>query len=200
MDVIAVALHVYKAGLLHFRRLLQREMGDHGFAGILIGLLPHGHTDHENRGLHTVFFQNGIGQRIVALIAVVKGDDHRLFRQLRALLHPCFQVIEGHRRIACIRKGPNLLFKPGNRNDIVPLPLLRQMMVHEDGHLCRIAFLRRSLSRRCTGGIPLCNILSQTLRAVYTVIPKGTGQHHPAYSVPEMGLIIEVPGIIAHRA
>ena len=160
--------------------------------GILIMLrVAHGGADDENRGLHAVLLQDGPGVFVVAQIAVVEGDDHGLVRQSLALVHIGGQLVRENSGVARLGQGGHVLLKKLGGDDDVVVALLVQVVVHEYRYLGGVILL---LDVVCGDVDP------EILGDVNGVIPKDPGQGHLTHTVAKMGLVVEVPGLKAHRA
>ena len=90
--------------------------------------------DHVNRGLHASFLQHGQKNGVIVLIAVIKGQNHRLIRQfLLALLGP-HKILHGNGGIALCLQIIELLLKLRHRHCIGPaflIHIITDMMVFE---------------------------------------------------------------------
>ena len=199
VDVVAVAADGNQAGVHHLPGLLQGEMGPHGHAGILVGVLAHRASDDENGGVHPVFLQNGQAVGHIAQIAVVKGDDDGFFRQLRPLLHVGPQVGQRHGGVSRLGQGGDLFLHLGGGEGIA-----LQVMVHQDGHLGGVFSGVRvrdiPVARHVLRHVVRCHVDAEIRRNVYRFVAEHPGQRHFAHAVAEMGGVIEIAGVPADGA
>ena len=205
VHVVGVALDGDDPRVHHFLGLFVGEVGGDGVIGVFIMLrVPYGRTDDEDGGHHTVFLQDRVGVFIVAQVPVVKRDDNGFLRQFLALPDVGGQILGEHRGVTGLCQGGDLGFEGlwGELRTVIPL--LRDVVVHEHRDLGRVLLQRKRFCLSHLGHM-LCYVVSgdigaKVFRNVHTLIPKHPGQGHVANALPEVGFIVEVPGLKAHGA
>ena len=103
-----MALDGNKARRGHFRCLIRAEVRRDGIVRILVMIRSERNADGEDRRLHAVFLQNRIGQRVIAPVPVVKGNDDRLFGKRLAPQDICLQFVKRNAGISGLGQRPDL--------------------------------------------------------------------------------------------
>ena len=194
VDVVAMAADGHQPRVLQRPGLLRREVGGHGLAGVLVGVLAHRAADDINGGLHAVLFQNRQTNLQIAGVAVVKSDHHRPVRQLLSLLHVGPQVGHGDGGVPRPFQRRHMLVEglPGHR-------VLRQVVVHQDGHLGGIGPVPRlGGGLRQPEGAAVRRAVNAEVLGIVGAAVEHPGQHHISHGGAEAGRVIKIPGVPAH--
>ena len=147
VHVIGVALDGHQAGLRHFLSLLPAEVGDHGQAGVLVGVLPHGDANGEHGRVEVHLLEDGERQLVGAAVTVVKGDEHWLFRQGLSPVAKLHQLVHGDGGEAVFLQQLHLVLELAHPHGVLRdggvVFLRHQVVVHENGDFHR--FLQDTL-------------------------------------------------------
>ena len=199
-----MALDGNEAGRGHFRRLRRAEVRRDGVARVLVRILAERNADGEDRRLHAVFLQNRVGQRIVALVPVVKGDDDQLIRKRLAAQDIRLQLVKRDAGIPRLGKRPDLRLELLRGHHFAVRHILGQMVVHEDRHL-RADLIGRKRRRgqdvqeiilRGVGG----HIGSEIVRDPEICAACHAGADHLADVVAEVRAVVEIAHLAADAA
>ena len=161
-------------------------------------------ADGEDRRLHAVFLQNRIGQRVIAPVSVVKGNDDRLLGKRLAAQDIRLQLVERDAGIPGLGKRPDLRLKLLRGHHFAVRHVLGQMVVHEDGHL-RVDLIGRKRRRgqdvqeiilRGVGG----HIGSEIVRDPEICAACHAGADHLADVVAEVRAVVEIAHLAADAA
>ena len=96
VQIIGVVLDLNEAAFHHFVDHIPSNVGVIFLIFIQLTVfigLPH---DDGDNGFHLIFLQQRVGIQVIIIVAVIKGDHHRLFRQGRALLHIGDEITHHH--------------------------------------------------------------------------------------------------------
>ena len=152
VHVLGVACDVETAGGGQLGDLIPGEVGVFrvarrcGLLGVAVG------ADHGGHGAHVIFFEQrqGIGED--AQLAVVKGYEYGLFRQLAAARAVVEYLSDADGGAAVLRDIAQVALEDVGRDDVVPRPrrVDGDVMVHDDGQFpALICGGRRAYQKKC---------------------------------------------------
>ena len=100
MQTVGMVLEFHQAAAAHFLNPRPRQMriGRALLPRLAVCVRPA--ADGRNDDLHIVFLREWISVNVIVIVAIVKGEQNRLFRQLRLPVHIGQQVGNVDRRIA----------------------------------------------------------------------------------------------------
>ena len=120
VQVVGVVLDLHQPAFPHLVHHIPRHMGIAFLiliqAAVFIGL-PH---DDGKDGLHTVFLQQRVSVQVIIIVAVIKGEHDRLFRQRGAVPHIGDDLPHGDGMAALPLQKEEVLLQRLRGDDIVP--------------------------------------------------------------------------------
>ncbi|CDD53251.1 unknown [Ruminococcus sp. CAG:379] len=132
VQVIGVVADLNASGLQQSLDFWKGQIGISGYVRILLRLVHNVTAHHGDHSAHVVLFQQGQALFQIVVIAVVKGDHHRLFRQGLSVVYILHQIGHQHCLIAMVGQIGKVTFQHLRGDNIVAVPAGKDAVIHQN--------------------------------------------------------------------